>query len=150
MLDLKLKVVSVPSRVGEQIGNNKNIEYYNNLPYKELFNLYAKARCIVIPIKSGVIHPSGIRALLEAMTLGKAIIISRTDILAEYLDDGQDVIMVEPGNCELLAEKIKLLYADTALCRRLGSNAKKKVSENFDIRFASRLFADHLENIMQK
>jgi len=148
-LGVRLKLVSVPARVTNQIRSHNGVEYFNNLPYEDLFDLYANARCVVIPIRSRVVYPCGVRGLLEAMALGKAVIVSRTPILEEYLSDGENALVVEPEDSRLLCEKIRMLYEDMKLRQKLGSNARKSVSENFDIRTVSQKFAYCLETLRQ-
>jgi len=140
-LGVRLKLVSVPARVSDQIHDHSRVQYYNNLSYEELFDLYANARCVVIPIRSGVVYPCGVRGLLEAMAFGKAVVVSRTPILEEYVSDGKDALLVQPEDSAQLCEKMRMLYEDDDLHRKLGSNARKSVSENFDISTVSQKFA---------
>jgi glycosyltransferase involved in cell wall biosynthesis len=45
----------------------------------------------------------------------------------EFVEDERNGYVVEPGNEQLLAEKINLLFSDRELCRSFGVNGQGKV-----------------------
>ena len=62
--------------------------------------------------------------LFEYMAMGKAIVASRLDQLAEVLEHGRTAWLVAPGNVEDLVEGVFALSSDPALRQRLGVNAR--------------------------
>jgi glycosyltransferase involved in cell wall biosynthesis len=73
-------------------------------------------------------HAEGLpMALLEAMESGLPVIASRVGAIADVMDDGEDGILVEPGDVEGLAEAIVRLGGDPSLRRRMGEHARMHV-----------------------
>jgi glycosyltransferase involved in cell wall biosynthesis len=62
--------------------------------------------------------------LFEYMAMGRGIVASRLDQIAEVLEHGKTAFMVEPGRVESLAEGILALVRDKALRDKLGANAR--------------------------
>lgn len=60
------------------------------------------------------------RVLIEAMACGKAIVGSRVGGIPNVIQDGMTGLLVEPGNVEDLARKLRLLLEDKDLRRRMG------------------------------
>lgn len=84
----------------------------------------AESRLVVIPILPGVIQPAGISVYLEAMALGKPVIITRgastEDILHENL-----AFLVPPGDAEALRDAVHRVWNDSALRQRLSENGRQ-------------------------
>ena len=113
------------------IGNTpyirKNIwSITKRLSFQEMKELYQKAYAVIIPIKK-VARISGQTALVEALAMGKAIIVARNEaILSQYqLRENEDVLFYEPENVDDLAKQITRLKKDPSLIKRLEENAKK-------------------------
>jgi glycosyltransferase involved in cell wall biosynthesis len=79
------------------------------------------------------------RALLEAMSMGLAVVATRIRGNREVIQDGASGLLYTARNVEELASRLRLLYDDPALRRRLGQKARGTVLERFDQRdFVSR------------
>ncbi|MDX2149901.1 MAG: glycosyltransferase family 4 protein [Bryobacteraceae bacterium] len=63
----------------------------------------------------------------EAMSHGIPLVASRIGALAELVRDGVDGLLFEPGNARDLAAKVRLLWEDPELSRRLGRAARERV-----------------------
>jgi glycosyltransferase involved in cell wall biosynthesis len=70
---------------------------------------------------------------MEAMCMGMPCVATRVGGVPEYLDDSCGVL-VEPGKPELMAGEIVKLAADKTAAKKLGSAARKRVLEKFDLR----------------
>ncbi len=66
-------------------------------------------------------------ALLEAMACGLACVASRLPGVNDYLLEPEAGILVEPDDCKSLARAIENLAGDSALRKRLGDEARKKI-----------------------
>ncbi len=73
---------------------------------KNLAELIIHSKAVVVP---SVWHENMPLSLLEAMSLGKAIIASRVGGLPEMVKEGVNGFLFEPGSSDDLVEKIKLL-----------------------------------------
>ncbi len=95
----------------------------HNLSTREYRDLIAGALCVVLPLRPSI-HAGGVSTLLEAMSSAKAVIVSRTDGLADYVADGQTCRVVPPGDAAALRDAIEDLAQDEAERRRLGAAAR--------------------------
>ena len=67
--------------------------------------------------------------LLEAMTAGMAIITTKGTGCAEVVKD--TALLVEPRDPAAIREALIKLTKSPELCRKLGSNARKRIVDNF-------------------
>ncbi len=74
---------------------------------------------------------SGSLAVLEALQAGCAIVSSRCDGLPEDLTDGDNALLVPPGDVAALAGALGRLLADPALRRQLGARARATFEQRF-------------------
>lgn len=84
---------------------------------------------------------------LEAMAAGCAIVASRTGGLAEIIDDGENGLLVEPGNVDFLTVKMESLLADESFRLRLGERALETASK-FDWKAITKQFEHVLESVL--
>jgi glycosyltransferase involved in cell wall biosynthesis len=66
---------------------------------------------------------SGSVSLLEALQLGKAVVASRCDGIPEDLRDGEDAVLVAPGEVRELADALASLLGDAPRREALGARA---------------------------
>jgi glycosyltransferase involved in cell wall biosynthesis len=69
--------------------------------------------------------------LFEYMAMGKGLVASRLGQIAEVIGDGENGLIVEPGDAVALARAIEKLAQDDALCARLGAAARQTVIERY-------------------
>jgi len=70
-------------------------------------------------------------ALLEAMSVGAAIVATDVSGTAEAVRDGAEALVVPPADVPALAAALSHLLDDESLARRLGDRAKARVEEAF-------------------
>jgi len=89
----------------------------------------------IICLMDILIHPSlseGLaRVVMEGMVLGKPVVASKVGGLRELIKDGENGFLVEPGNPQMIAEKLRLLLRDKALREKLGKEARKTVFSGY-------------------
>jgi glycosyltransferase involved in cell wall biosynthesis len=71
--------------------------------------------------------------LLEAMSCEKPIIASRIGGNATVVRDGRNGLLIDPGSCDQLADKIRLLVNNRMLLEKLSAAARRTVKNNFSI-----------------
>lgn len=87
---------------------------------------------VVIPSRNLEGRDEGLPVVcLEAMAAGRPIIASRAGGLPEVIADGQNGLLFDPDDHIQLAEKLKLLMADSDLRRRL-SEAARRTAASYD------------------
>ena len=92
----------------------------------ELENEYSECSVFVLPSKS----ESNPIVLLEAMATGKPIIATNVGGIPEMLDDGKEGFLIEFGNIEKMAEKIKILVENKELRAEMGKSGKNRARNN--------------------
>ena len=80
--------------------------------------------------------------LLEAMAMRKAVIGTRVDGTREVLRDGDNGLMVEPGDVDALAAAIVRLVGDKTLRESLRTRAYETVRQRFDAATMTRAIED--------
>jgi len=69
--------------------------------------------------------------IIEGMSCGKAVIVSRAGGAAEIIEDGVDALCHTPGDAEELAAQIERLVRDEDLRLRLGAAGRRKVEARY-------------------
>jgi glycosyltransferase involved in cell wall biosynthesis len=70
-------------------------------------------------------------SLLEALQAGLAIVASNVDGIAEDVRDGENALLVEPGNADQLSRALALALTDADLRERLRRRAHQTFGESF-------------------
>lgn len=89
---------------------------------------------------------SGSLALLEALQAGPAVVASGIDGIPEDVTDGDNGLLVPPGQPAALAGALARVLADAALRKRLGRRAR----ETFVERFSAGALADGMRRAWAK
>jgi glycosyltransferase involved in cell wall biosynthesis len=89
---------------------------------RDLVKNIAKARLVVIPTQASSICASGISTYLDAMYLGKCVIISRGPGASDLLTD--QALLVPPHDVGALKEAIQRAWEDDSLRRRTAESAQ--------------------------
>lgn len=107
----------------------------------ELRDIYSGARLVVTPLHDRD-QPSGQSAALQAMACARAVILTRTRGWwgEDLLIDGDNCVLVRPGDADGLRRAIHTLWDDPERCRRIGARARATVERWFGVeRFAESL-----------
>jgi glycosyltransferase involved in cell wall biosynthesis len=125
-----------------------NAEVLHNPPFVDLRELYAGARCVVIPVMPED-YPfggdvSGATSLLEAMAMAKPVIVSERQIWRDYVVDGESARIVPAEDALRLRGAIREMFEDASLRKALGEAALERVRE----RHTSRQMSEQLATIL--
>ena len=90
---------------------------------------------------------AGVTTLLEAMAMGKAVVVSATDGQRDIVEDGETGILVPPGNVLALREAVSNLLANPRERKRLGGNARHAVEARFSLDVYASAIAGHLDEL---
>jgi glycosyltransferase involved in cell wall biosynthesis len=96
--------------------------------YDELPGIYAKSDIFVVP---SLYENLPIR-ILEAMSCESSVIASEICAIPEAITHLKNGLLVSPGHVQELSESISTLLSDMALRKKLGKNARKTVTKEFD------------------
>jgi glycosyltransferase involved in cell wall biosynthesis len=108
----------------------QEVEIVSELPFAKLTELISEARVVVLPLQDRRIS-IGQSVLLQAMSLGRPVIATKTVGTEDYLRDGHDGLFVPANDPLALREKILSLWRDTLLAEKMGRNAQTSVRERF-------------------
>jgi glycosyltransferase involved in cell wall biosynthesis len=99
---------------------------YGNDYVRQLFD----AAVVVVPLAVEDIS-AGQMVMIQAMGLGKAVVVTRTPTICDYVQDGEDALLVEPGDAAGLRAAIQRLLDDPVLRHRLGCNAMARYDRSY-------------------
>ncbi len=101
------------------------------IPWDEMPAAFGKAQVVTYPSRFD--EPFGIAAL-EGMAAGRPVVVTRVGGMPEFVRDGLDGFVVEPGDEEELAERLGYLLAHPVLARRMGAAARERAMRRFHLR----------------
>jgi glycosyltransferase involved in cell wall biosynthesis len=113
-----------------------------SLGYPELRQLYADASVVVVPLYE-VPFQAGITTILEAMSMGKTVICSRTSGQTDVIVDGATGIYVPPGDPASLRTALDE-YIGASAATDLGAAARRYCQHVADVR----LYAKRLSSVV--
>ena len=72
-------------------------------------------------------------SLLEGMAYGCACVATEVGGIPQVMTDGEEGMMIAPKDVQDLKRAVSKLMQSQELQRKLGTNARKRVEENFEI-----------------
>jgi glycosyltransferase involved in cell wall biosynthesis len=97
--------------------------------YEGLRQLYAQSAVVVVPLYENDFQ-AGITTLLEAMAMGKPVVVTATTGQCDVIVDGDNGMYVAPGSAAGWRTALAQLQRDPALRQRLGAAARRWVENN--------------------
>lgn len=85
---------------------------------------------------------------LEILSCGKPLIKINTPEMNELFKNYEEVIFCN-RNVKDFVEKIKLLYENKDLCKKLGENARKKVEKEFDWKVIGKQWVELINSLLK-
>lgn len=102
--------------------------FIDNLPQEELFPIVKSAKMVIIP---SLWEAFGF-VCIEAMALGRPVIATSGSGFEEIIEDNVSGFLVEPGNSEVLSQKILSVMKDEASLLRISAAARKR-AQDFEV-----------------
>jgi glycosyltransferase involved in cell wall biosynthesis len=117
--------------------------------YRKLRDLYGRASVVVVPLMETDFQ-AGVTTVLEAMAMGKAVIVTATRGQSGVVHDGLTGITVPPGDAAELRDAIRYLLENPSERRRLGWSAREAVLDGYTVEAYAERLANHLADLVQK
>jgi glycosyltransferase involved in cell wall biosynthesis len=112
-----------------ELGLEDRVIFCGRVSDEELPAHYALCDVLVLP-STTMGEAFGV-VLLEAMACGKPVIASNLPGVRSVVSDGEDGLLVRPGDAEDLAEKIQMLLDAPQRRREMGERGRDKVEEKY-------------------
>jgi glycosyltransferase involved in cell wall biosynthesis len=117
------------SSAGRTLPDNVEVR---KLDHFQLRRLYAESAFVVMPLVD-VDFQAGITTILEAMSMGLAVVCTRTSGQTDTVIDGHNGVYVRPSDPAALRAAIVRLLADQGEADRLGTNGREWVVAQADV-----------------
>jgi glycosyltransferase involved in cell wall biosynthesis len=113
---------------GESVGKETN-ELPQNIvvgkkSYMELRSLYARSRFVVIPLDPASDTDNGVTAILESMSMGKAVICSKIKAQVDVIEHNKTGIYVPPRDPEAMRAAILSLWNHPEVAQKIGREGR--------------------------
>jgi len=99
--------------------------------YVNLRKLYAESAVVVVPLERAML--SGVTVVLEAMAMGRPVILTHNPYVTDFLRDGENGFFVQKGDAAGLREKIAYLLDHPQEAERVGARAREWVLERYAV-----------------
>ena len=114
--------------------------------YVELRDLYSRASVVVVPVVETDFQ-AGVTTLLEAMSCGKAVVMTATSGHSGVVEDGLTGICVPPGDPSELRDAVRFLLDNPRERARLGRAARDAVLDTYSVEIYAERLAGHLTDL---
>jgi O-antigen biosynthesis protein len=130
--------------VARQAAALPNVEMLDALDHDEACAAIAAADVLVCASRDETMPI----AILEAMSLGKAIVSTDVGSIAEWLSDGMNALIVPAADSRTLAHAMRRCIEEPKLIETLGKKARKTFLENFSLDRLGERFTTLIERAM--
>jgi glycosyltransferase involved in cell wall biosynthesis len=138
---LRLRIVTFsPETLGFAGDVPANVEVEWTLPLESFLERVAGARIVIVPLRDAS-SDFGQTTVVQALSLGKPVVATRSPGVVDYVREGIDGLLVEPGDVEGLRAAVLRLDGDDELRRICGRNALERAREMSYAAFAERVAA---------
>lgn len=127
-LDIPVIIACSNKKALEGIDFPENVKVVA-VPHDEFMRLMAESNINVVVLQKGLLHSGGQQTFLNAMALGKPVIVTDPDGARDYIENEMDGLLVQPGEPEVLKRAILRLINDREFAARISSNAQAKASK---------------------
>jgi len=109
-----------------------NVTLETDIPLEQVRLRLAASGCVALPVRDNS-YSGATTTLLQAMAMGKPVIVSRTAAIADgyELEDRDNCRLVEPGDEQAFERAVLETLTGAAAARALGSRARQTVERSF-------------------
>jgi glycosyltransferase involved in cell wall biosynthesis len=130
--ELSFRIVASAERARALASLPANVELEIDLSLDEARARLAEARVVALPVRQNS-YSGATTVLLQAMALGKPVVVSRTTAIASgyELEDGLNCRLVEPGDTDAFERALLQTLTGTDAALALGTRARQTVERSF-------------------
>ena len=150
MPDREFHIVCLPRNVKGIKNIPINVKIMHNISPEALSREYKEAHAMLLITHDdnhleGSADASGPTVLVEAMAVGLPVIASRKKYLEDYVNDGEEAMLVDFHSKDDIINKIKKMD-DSIVAEKMANSARKKVEEDL----STEMMAKSLSEIFNK
>ncbi len=124
-------IITTASLFSKRSDNTSNQDlpvnvHLNRYSYSDLRAMYAASRFVVVPLLE-INFQAGVTSILEAMSMGKAVICSRVPGQTDLVVEGETGLYVPPGSPSAMRSAVQYLLDHPAEAERMGRNGRQRV-----------------------
>jgi glycosyltransferase involved in cell wall biosynthesis len=105
----------------------RKVLFMNPIPHSKVPSFLAACDIVILPSYS----EGNPKFLLEAMMMGKPIIATNVIGIRDAVTNGEEALLIHPGNPEMLASAIITFLENQELARAIGARAKEKALRKY-------------------
>lgn len=121
-----------------------NVTLHSSLKPRELRELYRRARLVVLPLHD-VEFDAGTTALLEALSMGRPVVVTRSRGQGDVVEDGVQGVYVPPADVAAMREAVERLAGDPEELARMGAAGRELIERRHRLDFYVEQLARLLE-----
>ena len=140
----RIMVPEFAAKIGSAAREIKNLSVNTEIGHAEALDLLRQSDVLVCASRDEAMPMT----IMEAMSLGKAIISTKVGGIAEVLEDGGNALMVRAENPRELAMALERLITERELIGALGRNARAAYEQNFTLDRFGHDFKAMLEEVI--
>lgn len=125
----RMMVPGFAAKVGAAATGLENLSIYNEISHAEALELLGRCDVLVCASRDEAMPMT----IMEAMSLGKAIVSTGVGGISEVLKDGENGLLVPAENPRELSAALERLITERGLIDELGRNARSTYEENFTL-----------------
>lgn len=123
--EMKIRTVILSQRYQPKTTLPENVSIIRKrIPEKEMIQWVTSSRMVILPLNDYQIS-AGQFALLEAMTLGRPVVVTRNMATLEYAVHGQTVLFYNAHDSRELAGRIQYLWDHLETAEEIGRQARQ-------------------------
>lgn len=114
----------------------------------DCLRLAQEARISIVPmLPNPKVTASGQVTIVEAMAMGRAVIVTDCNGAEDYIQHGKTGLLVKPKSVDDLVQAIDLLWNDSELRNRISKSAQRYAKENFSCEAAGASLSRILDEV---
>lgn len=130
----------------EQAGLLERVEYHGHALPEVFLSFYRQASVFVLPS----LFENSPYTLLEAMSCGKACVVSRAGGMPEMLVDGVSGLFFEPGHPKDLADKVIGLLQNPERRKSMGLAARQRAEQEYSLEVGTEKTLAFYNSVIEK
>jgi phosphatidylinositol alpha-1,6-mannosyltransferase len=133
----------------KELGLENRVKFFINLPRKDIKILFNACDIFIQPnIKvPGSMEGFGITAI-EGAACKRVVLASNIEGLKDAIKDGKNGILLDSGNAQMWANKVKEVLEDDIFRQNFGEKAREFVRENFAWEKISKRYLEEINRII--